>query len=465
MKKSFKVRLFVHVILITSVVIGANRLIAQYLLTDQLQTRVHEEMGVALKTCEDRFDQAENFLSCFKVIEKGSLFSGISDFYVLCDRAKPSTAEEPSGPCSRLLSVSSFWQGAHVVSREGIDFSQGSIDQESWYAVRLAGRLQGPEVWLDGQQIDLLMKRVWALRDRNTLYVLPTILTMLLGLTLYLMYVMFKPIRSIESNISRLTATNLDQTIILNSPYREFEKFVQVFEDLRVRLNDSFNKARRFASDASHELRTPLTILRGNVERLIHDLPTGSDAQIRMRNMGDEVERLIEITEKLLLLSRAGANSLLQELTDVNLSQMLNQLIKDGRTFQSGLKITSAITPDVVWRCDRTLVHQLIQNLYANAVNYNVAQGWIHVVLTRTSGGIELVVENPAANIPKDLSERAFDRFYRGDASHTRQVDGLGLGLSICAEIAKLHGATLTLQSSERNTVVAQLVVPLQNPQ
>jgi signal transduction histidine kinase len=190
----------------------------------------------------------------------------------------------------------------------------------------------------------------------------------------------------------------------------------------------------------------------------------GSDAQIRMRSMSDEVERLIEITEKLLLLSRADANSLVQDSTDVNLSNLLTQLIKDAHSFQSNLKITSVIAPNVIWRCDKTLVRQLVQNLYANAVHYNQSPGWVHFCLTQGQGRFELTIENPSKDIPVDLSERAFDRFYRGDASHTRQVDGLGLGLSICLEIAKLHMAKLSLFVTEKQTVVATLSGPLSRP-
>jgi len=344
-----------------------------------------------------------------------------------------------------------------VTDQGGIAFSHGPVGQKNWYAVRFKDRLKSPEIWLDAKEIDLLMLRVWALRDRNTIYVLPTILVTLLALTLYLTYVVMRPITSIQNNMNKLTANTLDQSIVLQAPFVEFETLIKVFDDLRFRLNDSFTKARRFASDASHELRTPLTILRGNVERLIHDLPVGSDAQIRMRSMGDEVERLIEITEKLLLLSRADANSLRRELAHVDVSQMLTQLVKDAHTFQSNLKITSTIAPGVVWDCDKTLVHQLIHNLYANAVNYNREQGWIHFSLVRAEGEFQLTVENSTSQVPSDFVERAFDRFYRGDASHGRQVDGLGLGLSICLEIAKLHQAKLSLEVTEKQTVVARL--------
>jgi two-component system heavy metal sensor histidine kinase CusS len=177
--------------------------------------------------------------------------------------------------------------------------------------------------------------------------------------------------------------------------------------------------------------------------------------------MSDEVERLIDITEKLLLLSRADAKSLLQQLVDVNFSDLVLALMNDAKSFQSSLKITCDIQPDITWRCDRTLVSQLIQNLYSNAVNYNLSDGWIHVSLRADDDDLYFTMENPTADAPIDLEARAFDRFYRGDASHTRQVDGLGLGLSICSEIAHLHHGMLKLMETERQTIVLSLKAPL----
>ena len=85
-------------------------------------------------------------------------------------------------------------------------------------------------------------------------------------------------------------------------------------------------------------------------------------------------------------------------------------------------------------------------------------------MLTRDQGQFQLTVENPSLHIPPDLAHHAFDRFYRGDASHTRQIDGLGLGLSICAEIARIHQGVLTLRITETQTVLLTLTAPLNAP-
>ena len=461
MKRSFKLQLFLRLFFITAAIIAANRIIAQHFLANQLRDRIHHEMAVALTSCEQKFGDRAKFLTCFKDKNKGDLISNVSDFYVLCQRGHQARGLLSSDSCP-LINTDAFWDGEQHQVANQIDLSRAeSISEGLWLAVKFSGRLDGPEVWLRETDASKMIDQMWALRDQNLIRVFPFIVLMLGLMTLYMMRVIMHPISSIEENMLRLNVTNLDESSSYRAPYREFETLVDVFEGLRVRLNDSFIKARRFASDASHELRTPLTILRGQAELLINETPVGSDKQIRARTISDEVERLIDITEKLLLLSRADAKSLFQTLTQINFSELVMKLMDDAKTFQPSLKITCDIQPDVTWYCDRTLVSQLIQNLYSNAVNYNLLGGWIHVSLKAVNGNLCLTMENPTTHAPSDLEARAFDRFYRGDASHARQVDGLGLGLSICSEIAKLHQGTLTLSAKDPHLVVLRMTAPL----
>jgi signal transduction histidine kinase len=458
-KRSFKVHLFLRLLVIIFVIIGANRMIAQHFLTEQLREQIHQEMGLALSRCDASINDRQAFLTCFKAHEPGSLLSNVADYYVICS-STAKLSDVRHGVCRHEDQVD-FWLSKASFVQDDLQFSSGEVSEQLWMAVKFSGSQVGSEIWIKQTDADRIVSQMWALRDRNLIRVFPIILLMVFLLNIYITRELMKPVNRIQDTMSGLNASNLDRSSPLEAPYREFEKIVEVFVDLRARLSSSFNKARRFASDASHELRTPLTIMRGNAEKLIRDLPLGSDAQIRVRSMGDEVERLIDITEKLLLLSRADANGLQQNLSDVNLSDLLTQLIHDAHSFQSSLKILSEIEPDVMWRCDKTLVRQLISNLYTNAVNYNLANGWLRIGLKRTAGQFELTIENPAETLPSDLTDHAFERFYRGDASHARHIDGLGLGLSICLEIAHLHQGSLNLSVTQQQTVLVCLKAPL----
>lgn len=451
MKRSFKLHLFIRLLLITAVILISNRMVAQYFLTEQLRNQIHQDMGRALQTCGDVFKDRQQFLNCFKSQEKGSLISNVSDFYVLCHHSVDA--------CQPKLNKDATLE---VAGSDGsIELLRGRAADQVWFVARRTGELTGPELWLKDTDADHMVLQMWKLRDQNLVRVLPIVLILLGLMALYMTRLALDPIVSIEKNMSGLNASNLNSSNNVAVPFREFEKLVLVFEDLCFRLNESFTKARRFASDASHELRTPLTILRGNTEQLIHDLPVGSELQVRVRNMGDEVERLIDITEKLLLLSRADANSLGQTFTTVDLSELLTQLITpDHDDDQPLLTLTHQIQPGLAWHCDKTLAVQLIHNLFENAQKYNLERGWIHVTLTGGQGRFQLTMENPCLDIPPDLSDHAFERFYRGDASRARQIDGLGLGLSICSEIAKIHQGNLSLRVTDKNTVLTTLTAP-----
>jgi signal transduction histidine kinase len=316
-------------------------------------------------------------------------------------------------------------------------------------------------VLLNEKWIDDFVAQLWKIRDQNMSKSIPTVLASIFLLAVYMSYIVVRPLKLIENKMAQLNSQSLFREESLKSPYREFDQLIDVYHDLRKRLAESFNKARRFSSDVSHELRTPLSILRGNAERMISDLPVGSPMQVQARLMGDEIERLIVITEKLLLLSRADANSLQLEMGQLNLSQAVRDLFEDARSIHPNLKIKHHIQDDVIWMCDVQLIHQLIQNLYTNAVKYNKPNGWISLALNSSEGQLKLMIENPTQEVSQDLVARGFERFYRGDASRTRGVDGFGLGLSICQEIAHVHRGTLELLVTPEQNVRLTLTAPL----
>ena len=459
MKPSLKRKLYFHIFLVTVFIILANRFSTQALLLGQLEQRGWQDLGNTLLACESSLDQPGQFRLCAQQRDPLAVASVLSHAYHVCP-ARSSRADWPDPGCAHVEDTRASWSLKTQWSEGRVDVLQTEVQGESWWGARRSGQVDGPHVWLQASSIQALRDDLWNIRDRNLGYMLPVILVMLGLLTLYVSHLLMRPIRLLESTLSSLTSTNLGQSSNLQAPYQEFERIVEVFEDLRTRLSDSFQKARRFAGDASHELRTPLTILRGNAEQLINDLPVGSEHQVRMRMISEEIERLIDITEKLLLLSRADGNSMVKEESEFAISGFLEELVSDSQVFHPELTIRGAIQADQRWMCDQRLIQQLIYNLYSNAVKYNVPNGWIRVDLHPRGQDLVLEFENPSEDIPARLSELAFERFYRGNAAHSRKIDGLGLGLSLCQEIARLHGAALTLEVVSASTVVVRLVMP-----
>ena len=109
---------------------------------------------------------------------------------------------------------------------------------------------------------------------------------------------------------------------------------------------------------------------------------------------------------------------------------------------------------------DETLLTQLVQNLFANALKYNIQNGWVQAKLAVDQGTLKLCIENTAGPLSPEIEAQAFERFFRGDKSRSRQTGGFGLGLSICQEIAHLHKGKMSLKVTPKNTFLVCFVAP-----
>jgi signal transduction histidine kinase len=457
MGKSFKLRLLIFLFIGTCMVIAANRLLAQHFLGNQLTERLRLELAQGLHRCGQNLVTRDLYRQCFIRLDPKSLTAVVADEHRYCPPAE--IGQDASGPCQILRQA--VWMPADPAWRLPVALTEANINQELWFAVRHDDQPQGDMLMLRQADVASFQDQIWSLRDRNLVYVLPFIVAAIFALTLFLAFVALRPLRQLEQFMLTLDSSNLQDDGQPQPEFVEFRRFLSIFQDLRSRLNASLRRARRFAGDASHELRTPLTILRGHCEQLIRRLPVGSNDQVQARVIGDEIERLITIVEKLLLLSRADADSIKPKMQALNLTEAVEQMISDSDPEHSGLTVRAHVTPNIIWQCDQTLILQLLQNLYANAVNYNLPGGWIDIELVQQGGAFSLTLENPTAEVSEELLERAFERFYRADAAHTRKIEGHGLGLSLCLEIAKVHGASLTVARRPGQVFSVKMSAPL----
>lgn len=258
------------------------------------------------------------------------------------------------------------------------------------------------------------------------------------------------PLRAIADTAEQVTASGLDQRIPVSNEDPEITRVIHVLNRMMDRLENSFRQATRFSADASHELKTPLAIMQGELENALQEAHPGSKEQQVFGNLLEETQRLKTITSGLLLLARADAGQLKPALETVDLGAMLEGIIEDARVLaeESRLDFTVALAPSVRVGADPALLRTALLNLFVNAVKYNEPGGRISVTLECRDRHAFLNIGNTGPGIPGADQALIFTRFHRVDVSRQRQVDGIGLGLSLAREIVRAHGGELELQES-----------------
>jgi heavy metal sensor kinase len=271
-----------------------------------------------------------------------------------------------------------------------------------------------------------------------------------------------RPIGVITETAARITARGLNERIPAVSTDHELARLVDVMNGMLQRLERSFRQSARFSADAAHELKTPLTILQGHLEQALQDAPDGSAEQRTYGDLLAEVQRLRAIIRKLLLLAQADAGQMRGGLEPVHLSERAEEVLEDTRELAPHLDVRADIAPGVWVRADPDLLTQVLHNLSSNAVKFNHGNpGVIEIELRAENGHALFRMANTGQPLSPEEQGRIFERFYRGDPSRSRRIDGVGLGLSLAREIATSHGGDLRVDTARPGWVRFTLVLPL----
>lgn len=303
-------------------------------------------------------------------------------------------------------------------------------------------------------------------RDRMGLQLYPILILYAIFLTLVISYAAVRPFKNIQKLFAKIDIKDPHSRSHLepDNSYRELSSFIDYFNDLIDRSRLSYQQANRFSSDASHELKTPLTIVRGHLQRLINRSKDGSDEQIQLSLVMDEVERLISITNKLLMLSQADAGRLASQKEILQFNHLVDHLVEDYSNYRPDIEISKTLQKNMALVADKDLITQLMLNLFSNAFKYNYSGGKVVFEATSNATHLTFTISNTTHLSATGLDERVFERFYR----HLDSIDheataqqGSGLGLSLCREIALAHGGDLQIRPfvNQTATFVCQLAL------
>ena len=246
-----------------------------------------------------------------------------------------------------------------------------------------------------------------------------------------------RPVRLLTAAARAASEQDLSQRLALQGPRDELRELADTFDKMLERLDGAFASQRQFIANASHELRTPLTLMRTAMDVVLaKPVPTPEELASMTGNVRRAVDHSERLIEALLVLARNDKTRTRTDLLDL---AVIAEDALEGRTL-NGVTTTATLGHAPVTG-DAVLLERLVANLLDNAGRYNKAGGTIGISTTAHDATSVLRVINTGAVVPADMVERLFLPFTRLD-DRTRH-DGFGLGLTLVASIAAVHGGTV----------------------
>jgi signal transduction histidine kinase len=261
----------------------------------------------------------------------------------------------------------------------------------------------------------------------------------------------FRPVEAMRRRAGRISLAHSGERLPLPKAHDEVRRLGETLNAMLARLEDSFERERRFVADASHELRTPLAVVKAELEAAIR-AEDGASMRESLVAALEETDHLAQLAEDLLLIARAADGRLPVRAEEVDVRELLertrNRFEDRARAQRRGILVDAP--PGVIARIDPLRGRQALGNLVDNALRYG--GGEIALTARCDGGALEIDVTDEGPGFPPALAPRAFERFARDDDARTR--GGAGLGLAIVRAIAEAHGGTATIVDRPQGATV-----------
>lgn len=214
---------------------------------------------------------------------------------------------------------------------------------------------------------------------------------------------------------------------------------------------ESYEKQKRFITDASHELKTPITVIATSLRVL--EMETGKQKWIDKAK--NQTEKLTELVNSLVSLSRLDEEKSPLKFSEFNISDAVKETAESFSDFAAtnGKTLEISVEPDITYNGDEYAVRQLVSVLTDNAIKYADPSSPILVSLKKSKKKIIIKTENACAEPIKGDLSKLFDRFYRADESRNSETGGFGIGLSLAKSIAEGHGGKISASSPKENRI------------
>ena len=324
--------------------------------------------------------------------------------------------------------------------------------------------------------------------EQKGILIIGIIVVLAIFLGYILSTVLVKPFARVTKAIEDLTDGYQNEEISVPD-YTETALITDAFKKMLSRMKTLDESRQEFVSNVSHELKTPMTSMKVLADSLVGQ--QGVPEELYQEFMGDitaEIDRENKIITDLLSLvkmdkkaadlniTHMDINQLLEDIlkrlrpiadkrniTNMNINELLENILKrlrpiaDQRSISLILDSFRPVNADV----DEVKFTLAISNLVENGIKYNVDEGWVRVTLDADHKDFFVTVEDSGLGIPEESIERIFERFYRVDKSHSREIGGTGLGLAITRSSIAMHHGIIKVSSKEGEGTTFTVKIPL----
>lgn len=280
---------------------------------------------------------------------------------------------------------------------------------------------------------------------------------------LYTSKLLIRPFGKVTQSLDEMTGGFLEEDISIPH-YTETQLLSEAYNRMLKRLRVLEDSRQEFVSNVSHELKTPITSMKVLADSLISqdDVPVELYKEF-MTDIGEEIDRENKIINDLLSLVKLDKKAADLHIEDKNINELLDQIIKRLKPIADKKKVELVMEnfKPVVAQVDETKLSLALSNLVENAIKYNKDEGWVHVSLNVDHKYFYVKVEDSGIGIPEESQEHIFERFYRVDKSHSREIGGTGLGLAITRSAVLMHRGAIKVYSKLGEGTTFTVRIPL----
>ena len=252
-------------------------------------------------------------------------------------------------------------------------------------------------------------------------------------------------IEQINATSRAIMAAGLDKRIPLRGSHDEWDRVAENLNLMLERIETLMGEIKQVSDNLAHDLRTPLTRMRGRLEKAYHSQRFDEDAQLLIGDTIADLDAVLRIFTSITRIAQIETQVRKEAFRTVNLVEIAHEVVElyDAAAEQSGSCLTMTGNGEVLATGDRDLIFDAIANLVDNAIKHGRAGGRVVVASETVNGSPVISITDNGPGIPADQHEQVFKRFYRLEQS--RYTPGNGLGLSLVAAVARLHGARIEM--------------------